>query len=158
MTVTVNIDELVEAMEDASDTLNYFVDRETGEVLLVTDTLGFIEAGYQRIEMAKSRGRYEPIPITSASDFDSDLEAFIDSLTDRALAESLEETFDAFDPRRRVESILGDHPAVASEWSTIRSARAKTRAVAWLADRQISRSPIAPTCRLHAKKRRSAWK
>lgn len=44
--IAVNLDDLVEAMEDASETLNYFVDRETGEVVLLPPTRsGFIEAG-----------------------------------------------------------------------------------------------------------------
>ena len=101
--IAVNLDDLVEAMEDASETLNYFVDRETGEVVLVSDTLGFIEAGYQRIEMAKSRGRYVPVPIGAATSFSGDLESFIDGLSDEELAGQLEEALDALDPGKREE-------------------------------------------------------
>ncbi len=131
--IAVNLDDLVEAMEDASETLNYFVDRETGEVVLVSDTLGFIEAGYQRIEMAKSRGRYEPVPIGATTNFSSDLEAFIDGLSDEELAEQLEEALDALDPGKRVAAILGEHDEFSSAWTKFRSERSKERALAWLA-------------------------
>ena len=43
--MTVDLEELTDAFEDASAELNYFVDLETGDVILVSETLGFIEAG-----------------------------------------------------------------------------------------------------------------
>lgn len=141
MTVVVNLEDLVDAMEDASESLNYFVDRETGDVVLVSDTLGFIEAGYQRIEMAKARGRYEPVPVAASSNFSGDLEVFIDKLSDEALAESLEEALDELDAKKAVEVILADRPEVFSEWMIFRADRAKERAVAWLGNRGIAPEP-----------------
>ena len=130
--IMVDLDDLVEAMEDASESLNYFVDRETGEVVLVSDTLGFIEAGYQRIEMAKSRGRYEPVPISAVTDFSGDIEAYVDGLADDVLAEQLEEALDALDPQKRVDSVLEELGGNASNWSEFRKKRARARAINWL--------------------------
>jgi hypothetical protein len=131
VTVQVDLGALTEAFEDASAELSYFVDRETGEVVLVSDTLGFIEAGLQRAEMAKSPGRYMPVPVSGLNQFIEDLETFIDGLDDESVQEALEETLDAPDPVKAVAAYLAKHEKVASEWKVHRKARFQNRAFEW---------------------------
>ena len=40
----INLDDLADAFEDASPVMPYFLDRDTGDILLVADALGFIDA------------------------------------------------------------------------------------------------------------------
>jgi hypothetical protein len=49
----VDLDNLTDAFEDASPVMPYFLDRATGEILLVADALGFIDAERQRLAMKK---------------------------------------------------------------------------------------------------------
>jgi hypothetical protein len=138
MTVRVVLDELIEAFADASPALSYFVDRETGEVILVSDTLGFIEAGLQRAEMSEAPGRYLPVPVSGLDEFVEDLEAFIDELDDKSAQEALEGTLDAPDPRKALDAYLAKHDSLTSLWTEHRNARFRTRAVTWLKESGFS--------------------
>lgn len=140
MSVRVDLDELTEAFADASPKLNYYVDRETGEVVLVSDTLGFIEAGLQRVEMGKSPGRYLPVPVAGLNQFTEDLESFIDELDDEATQESLEELLDAPDPIKSLASYLTDHEEIATAWANYRHACFRDRAKRWLIEQGFTTS------------------
>lgn len=80
--------------------------------------------------MAKSRGLYAVVPIGAATNFSSDLEAFIDGLPDEELAGQLEEALDALDPGKRVEAILAEHDESFTDW-TASSGAIDQRNVQW---------------------------
>lgn len=140
MRVRVDLAELTEAFADASPKLNYYVDRETGEVVLVSDTLGFIEAGLQRVEMGKSPGRYLPVPVAGLNQFTEDLESFIDELDDRSTQESLEELLEAPEPIKSLATYLGKHEEFAPSWANHRHACFRDRARHWLIEQGFQSS------------------
>ena len=140
MTARVDLDALTEAFEDATAELSYFVDRETGEVILVSDTLGFIEAGLQRAEMAEAPGRYLDVPVSGLDEFIADLEAFIDGLEDEGVQEALEETLDAADPEKALDTYLAKHEEIAPLWIEHRKRGFRTRAREWLTENGFSPS------------------
>ena len=131
MTVSVDIDALTEAFEDASPALNYYVDRETGEVILVSDTLGFIEAGLQREAMSESPGRYVPVPVAGLDELSEDLETLIDDLDDEATRDALDEVLDAPDPTKSLATLLAKNEEIAPAWANHRRERFRGRAMRW---------------------------
>jgi hypothetical protein len=128
----VDLDDLTLAFEDASPTLSYFVDRETGEVILVSDTLGFIEAAHQRAAMAEAPGRYVPVPVSTLDDFIEDVEAFIDEIDDEQLQIDLDDALGAVDVRKRIAAVLARDEGVEAAWKRFRQERFRERAAAWI--------------------------
>jgi hypothetical protein len=140
MSVSVDLGVLIEAFEDATPELRYFVDRETGEVILVSDTLGFIEAGHQRAAMAESPGRYLAVPVAGLDEFTADLEAFIDQLDDKAARDALDETLDAPNPVQAVDAFMAKHDELTPTWRTHRATNVRARANEWLKENGFSKS------------------
>jgi hypothetical protein len=133
VSVTVDLDALAEAFEDASVSLEYYVDCVTGEVILVSETLGFIEAGHQRAAMAEQPNRYFAVPIQSPAERIEELEAFADAADD-AMAEKIEAALDSGDPMGRFAKQLAAHDDLAVEWRAFRSRQARERAAQWAAE------------------------
>jgi hypothetical protein len=140
MSVRIDLDELTEAFADASPALNYYVDRETGEVILVSDTLGFIEAGLQRIEMSKARARYLPVPVSGVNDLSEDLESFIDDLDDETTGATMEELLDEPDLGKSLATYLAKNEEIASAWADHRHERFEARAKRWLTEQGFTTS------------------
>jgi uncharacterized protein UPF0158 len=136
--VNVDLEQLADAFEDASAELNYFVDRETGDVVLVSETLGFIEAGQQRFEMDLTPGRYLSVPAASTFDFEDDMDAFLERVDDDDLAVALENALDDVNPSKRIEVLLGSHPEIAANWKRFRRERIQTRARKWVDEHGLS--------------------
>jgi hypothetical protein len=135
--VKVDLELLIEAFEDASAGLNYYVDLETGDVMLVSDTLGFIEAGQQRFEMELTPGRYLAVPEKQSIDFDDDLEAFLERLDDDELARTLEHALDALNPSKSIDAILSQHEEIAADWKRFQRVRVRERAMDWLNEHKL---------------------
>jgi hypothetical protein len=147
MTIAVDLDALIEAFEDASPALNYYVDRETGEVILVSETLGFIEAGQQRAEMAEQPGRYIAIPAAGTTELTDDLESFIDSIEDETVQAALEDALDAPDVAAGLTKALAKREAVAEAWSRYRHDRFRDRALRWLEANGFDANRVLPYAR-----------
>lgn len=127
----IDLDDLADAFADASPVMPYFLDRDTGEILLVADALGFIDAERQRLAMAEEPRRFVPIPPLSPRWRDDVMDAFLDEIEDDALIERLETALDRPDPVKAWNVIIGeDH-----DW--IRFVRMKTRqrAEEWLREK-----------------------
>jgi hypothetical protein len=138
VTASVDLDELAEAFADASRELEYSVDRETGEVILVSETLGFIEAGEQRFEMSLQPGRYLRLPVATVDDFVADLESFVDGMTDQRLATRLEEALEESDPARAVRHTLAKHEDIANAFAAYRAIRFRRRAARWAEEHALT--------------------
>lgn len=134
MTIKVDLAELTEAFEDATPALNYYVDRVTGEVILVSETLGFIESRMQREEMALQPGRHLAVPTSGAGDLIDDLESFIDQLDDQSAQAALEDALESADVAAALPRALAKRDEVARMWSDHRRARFRARAAAWLTE------------------------
>ena len=90
-TVQVDLEELRFAMEDASFEHRYFLDTETGEVILVSELFDDDEAREQlrRIDEAE-RGRYLEVPRADSHEGYGDMQDFIASVRDEHLQELLD--------------------------------------------------------------------
>jgi hypothetical protein len=130
----VDLDDLTDAFEDASPVMPYFLDRTTGEILLVSDALGFIDAERQRLAMKKERTRYIPIPPLSFAWREEAMEAFLDQIADDGLAEQLEAALELPEPGKAWNKILGEDAG----WLDFLRTRTRSHAEAWLNQVEIN--------------------
>jgi len=124
----VDLEVLTDAFEDASPVMPYFLDRETGEILLVADALGFIDAERQRLAMKKERKRYIPIPPLSIGWREEVMEAYLDRIDDEKLSERLDAALELPDPGKSWNNIVGED----ANWIAFLRTQTRAHAEAWL--------------------------
>ena len=129
----VDLDDLAEAFADASAVMPYFLDRRTGEVILVSDALGFIDAERQRLAMREEPRRYVAIPVAGSGWWLALMDAYLETVADERLAARLERGLDALDPVAAWRNILGADPARNAEWEATMAVAQRERAAVWLA-------------------------
>jgi hypothetical protein len=128
----IDLDDLAEAFADASATMPYFLDRQTGEILLVSDALGFIDAERQRLEMRDEPARWIPIPAAGDGWWFEVMEAFLATVVDERWATRLERALDSADPVRAWAKTVRADEALQTAWETAVMAAQHKRAAAWL--------------------------
>ena len=124
----VDLEHLTDAFADASPVMPYFLDRTTGEILLVSDALGFIDAERQRLAMKKERTRYIPIPPLSLAWREEVMEAYLDRIDDEMLAAQLESALELPEPGKAWNKILGEDAG----WLDFLRTQTRSHAEAWL--------------------------
>ncbi len=134
-TVQVDLEELRFAMEDASFEHRYFLDTETGEVILVSELFDDDEAREQlkRIDEAEP-GRYLQVPRADPHEGYGDMQDFIATVRDERLQELLEVAIQGRGAFRRFKEVLARHPAEQQRWFDFQAARSEARAREWLAE------------------------
>src|SRR6266566_5419482 len=134
-TVQVDLEELRFAMEDASFEHRYFLDTETGEVILVSESFDDDEAREQlkRIDEAEP-GRYLHVPRADPHEGYGDMQDFIATVRDERLQELLEVAIQGRGAFRRFKEVLARHPAEQQRWFDFQAARSEARAREWLAE------------------------
>lgn len=140
MSVDVDLDALAEAFADASSVLEYYVDRESGEVILVSESLGFIEAGEQRFEMSLRPQRYARVPGATEADLIDDLESFLEGVSAADLAGRLEAVLDEHDVPKALDKVLAKRVDIATAFAAHRSIRFRARAARWLGEQGLRSS------------------
>ena len=135
--VRVDLEELAFAFGDGSPEHEYFLDLETGEVILVSDTLGYIEARQERERIEEEFKRFLPIPQPGSSAGYQDMEAFIETVEDERLGELLDNALDGKGAFRRCRDVLDRYPAERDRWDAFKDERLKSRVRDWLADERI---------------------
>ena len=128
-TVRVDFEELRFAMEDASYEHHYFLDTETGEVILVSEYDNDEESS-QRLEAIDEAepGRYLRVPRAESSDGYQDMQEFIDAVSDKPLQQLLEVAIDGKGAFRRFKDVLVRDPGEQQRWFAFQTERLNTRA------------------------------
>ena len=141
-TVQVDLEELRFAKEDASFEHRYFLDTETGEVILVSELFDGDEAGEQltRIDEAEP-GRYLRVPRAESHEGYEDMQDFIATVRDEHLQELLEVAIEGRGAFRRFKDVLARHPAEEQRWFDFKAAQLDARARDWLADEGCEAAP-----------------
>ena len=134
-TVQVDLEELRSAMEDASFEHRYFLDTETGEVILVSELFDDDEAREQltRIDEAEP-SRYLQVPRADPHEGYGDMQDFIATVRDERLQELLEVAIQGRGAFRRFKEVLARHPTEQQRWFDFQAARPDGRAREWLAE------------------------
>jgi hypothetical protein len=141
-TVRVDVEELRFAMEDASSEQRYFLDTETGEVILVSE-YDDDEESTQRLESIDEAepGRYLQVPRAESRDGYEDMQEFIDTVSDKALQQLLEVAIRGKGAFRRFKDVLARDPAEQQRWFAFQMERLDTRVREWLADEGVRSEP-----------------
>jgi hypothetical protein len=122
----VDLDALAEALEDHSDTLRWFVDPATGEVLVwsadADDEPSPEETGALFVEPIFSHEAYR------------DMQDFVGQLSDRRAVGLLTRALEGRGAFRRFKDTLFEFPDLRSVWFAFHDVRMRRRAIDWLLD------------------------
>ncbi|MFW6065118.1 MAG: UPF0158 family protein [Candidatus Natronoplasma sp.] len=130
----VDIDELCEAYEFSSSERSYYLDLETGEVLLIVHRSGVAEQNRKNKEKIEEgdEGRYVKVPSAESHEGYRDMQDFILTVEDEDLREKLLIAIDGKGGFRRFKDVLGRYPDVRERWFEFKEERVKKRVKEWL--------------------------
>jgi hypothetical protein len=132
--VRVDLEELRFAMEDASYEHRYFLDTETGDVILASEMFDDEETQRQLTEIDEAEpGRYLQVLRADSREGYDDMQDFIDTVNDEHLQELLNVAIQGRGAFRRFKDVLARHPAEQQRWFDFQAARLDARAREWLA-------------------------
>ena len=128
----IDLSELELAFDNASWEAEYYLDVETGEIILIGSMIGQQEAITRQIEDVSNRARYLQVPHTNPRDGFQDMERFIDTVQDAQLQKLLSVAIDGKGAFRRFKNILPDYPQERDRWFRFQADRLRQRILAWL--------------------------
>ncbi len=134
----IGLDELCSAMEDSSYEHEYYLDLETGKILLISDYMDDEEIGKLKDQIDEDSDRYERIPEAESHQGYEDMVDFIATVKDERLAELLEVAINGKGAFRRFKDVLLNYPEERERWFHFRDDRAQERALEWLSDIEVS--------------------
>jgi hypothetical protein len=125
-------------MEDGSYEHEYYLDLETGEILLISDYMDDEEIGKLKDQIDEDSDRYERIPEAESHQGYEDMVDFIATVKDERLAELLEVTINGKGAFRRFKDVLLNYPEERERWFHFRDDRVQEKALEWLSDIDVS--------------------
>jgi hypothetical protein len=141
-TLSVDMSELCIALEAEAGEFPWFLDVETGDVILVTHEYDPEEnGGLTRQDIEANPERFLAVPSGDPQETVADMRAFLGTSGDDRLKESLELALTAPRPERRFRSVLNWMPAELQRWHEFRLSRCQRRAHDWLTSLGIAAVP-----------------
>lgn len=138
----VDLEELSIALEAETADLRWYLDLVSGDVLLVTQEYEPAEHdGLTVTEIETSPARFVRVPASSPARSVDDMKAFVSSLGDPQLQESLDLALSASRPEKRFKTALSWLPERQQQWHAWHRQACLQRALDWLARMGIT--PIA---------------
>jgi len=129
--LNIDLDYLLFAWQDDSQQSSYYLDTDTGSVVLVTRDLDDLDELRQEIELQPARFLY--VPKLSDDQKLLDLTDFIFTVPDQKLKAMMEVACEGRDPFGACRTIMGQHPEELARWKTWQQDAAKERVRKWLA-------------------------
>jgi Uncharacterised protein family (UPF0158) len=123
-------DVLIEALTSVLDDIHYYYDRQTGEVIALSE-----EFGTGEIEGPASR--YQPITPLSVSERYQIMEDFVETLGNQSLQDELTEALIEMGAFQKFEVVLKKYPTRYRQWEVFRTDKVKSRARAWLRENKV---------------------
>ena len=136
----IDLDELCSAMEDSSDEHNYYLDLETGKLLLISDYIDDDESKKLKDKFDENFDRYEQLPKAISFEVYEDMEDFIDTVSEDNLAELLRVAINGKGAFRRFKDVLEGYPEERERWFQFKNDKLKERALEWLENIGVSLS------------------
>lgn len=128
---------LAMAWEDPSSSTSYYLDTETGSIIMISPDFDDIDELREEIEFEPQRFLLVPRPLPNQVELD--LQDYICRLPDEALKESLNMALESTKKFTACRDILGRHPEQLAGWEQWRRESARTRALRWLEAHGIRR-------------------
>lgn len=140
--VKLDLAELEYAFDNASWTMSYFLDIETGEVVVIpVDDMDDEDRELaQRIDEDLNT-RYLPVPHPLPRDGYMDMENFIEDLDDQQIARHLAKAIGGRGAFRCFKDILSLYPEEEKKWFEYKSACLRKRVKEWLESEGITPIP-----------------
>lgn len=135
--IRINADDLIMALDDHGGLVEWYLDRETGEVLCACDTLLGDEDEELSARIEAEPERYiliDPFPSSAGFEVMTD---FVETVTDAAACRVLERALAGRKPFRAFKDALLDYPVERESWFRFKDAAFRRHAEAWLADNGI---------------------
>ena len=126
----IDLGELCDALEDGTPDHFWYLDLETGQILLS----GIDESGATEELIESEPDRFEPVPTIGSTEAYRHLEGFIEGLGDRHIAELLGIAIRGRGAFRRFKDVLEGFPLERENWFTFRDTTLRSRALEWLAE------------------------
>ncbi len=128
----IDLDDLTMAMEESSYEHEYFLDLQTGEILLISDYMDSDETAEVRKKIDDDPDRFEEIPKADSREGYRDMEDFIDTIKDEHIAEVLSTAIEGRGAFRRFKDTLIRYPDERERWFKFKDDLMKQRAMEWL--------------------------
>ncbi|MBS3782214.1 MAG: hypothetical protein KGY66_08470 [Candidatus Thermoplasmatota archaeon] len=135
----VDIDELCEAYEFSNFENSYYLDLDTGEVLLIVHHSGVAEQNRKNKKKIEQddEGRYIKVPSTDSREGYRDMQDFIQTVDDKDLREKLRIAIDGKGAFRRFKDVLKRYPEERERWFEFKDERTRKRVLEWLERQEI---------------------
>ncbi|MEW6338533.1 MAG: UPF0158 family protein [Acidobacteriota bacterium] len=131
----IDADELTMALENHSYDMQFFLDRQTGEVFPLFEDNEESDENRERIEADPDRFvAVEPLPSSVGWEV---MAAFVESLPDGAARRHLAAALSARHPFRAFKDALSGHPTLREEWFAFHDEAWARLAAEWLEDEGI---------------------
>ena len=138
MSIEVDLDELIYALEDYCSYKNYYLDTETGDVITLSEDSDVVEGDDHREEIEHDESdRFVYIePVDSTKSFKI-MEDFVGNLTESEAKASLVEAINQSRPFRKFKNRLIKHPGIRKKWFAFKENRMKEMALEWLKNNEM---------------------
>ena len=123
---------LEEAFENASWEAEYYLDRETGDIILISSMITDSDGITQQIQNVTDKDRYLQVPHAVPRDGFRDMERFIETIKDGVLNQLLITAVNGKGAFRRFKDVLHDYPQERERWFRFQADRLQQRILEWL--------------------------
>ncbi len=130
--LTIDLDQLYQAMEDGSYENEYYLDLDTGEILFISDYMDDEETRKLKDQIEEDFDRYKLIPKAESREGHGDMQDFIAIVENERLAELLEVAINGKGAFRRFKNVLLIYPEERERWFKFKDDRMRERALEWL--------------------------
>jgi hypothetical protein len=141
--ISVDLAELAFALEDASPGHDWYLDLETGALVLVTEDVEDDELPLPRGELEES-DRFVCVPTRPSHEGWRDMDDFVATVEAGGFRERLADAIRGKGAFGRFKRVLEERLDERERWFAFQQARLDERALEWLAERGIGSVPKAP--------------
>jgi hypothetical protein len=162
--IPVQMDDLQEALDYFGYEIDYYLDLDTGQVIMLHDDIRLdlqkiwnddpakVEAAIQALDLGDEEkdmlraaaaieqeegARFIPIPHAESQDNYETMEDFIDTISDLKLRQKLATSIQGKGAFRRFRDVLVSHPDEEARWYAYKDEQARQRALQWLDEEGI---------------------
>ncbi len=133
--IKIDYDELEIAYDFGSYELEYYLDLETGETILISDAGEVKEETMEGIE--NDLDRFIRIPTSDSHEGYKDMADFLDTIENKQLQKLLTVALDGKGAFGRFKNVLYDYPEEQKRWYAFKADRTRERIIKWLESLEI---------------------
>ena len=140
MTLTIRVDDIIDAFETTSDGVEHYLNTETGELIFYSE---YDDFGEEPLDL--DAADYIRIPSMSSSEAYEDMELFVDTVTDQRLQHRLRQALMGRGPFRRFKNVLYDDLGAKKRWFAFKRKRLAQLALDWIEAKEFEATIIPAT-------------